>query len=166
MGFNWNHLRYSLFAGIGSFIGILIVSLISIKFANFGHYSKWLIAPIGASAALVFVAPHSPYAQPYNIIFGNSLSALMGIIALHITKDISIAAAIAVGLAVFFMQVLRVMHPSGGGVALLAVLTNVTDLGFVFFPTFINSCILVGVAYIFHKLNKHKYPNIHHHNTE
>jgi CBS domain-containing membrane protein len=38
-----------------------------------------LVAPIGASAVLVFAVPASPLAQPRAVIGGNVVSALVGI---------------------------------------------------------------------------------------
>jgi CBS-domain-containing membrane protein len=35
--------------------------------------SIWLIAPMGASAVLVFAVPASPLAQPWSVIVGNTL---------------------------------------------------------------------------------------------
>ena len=39
----------------------------------------WLVAPLGASAVLVFAVPASPMAQPWAVVGGNSLSALVGV---------------------------------------------------------------------------------------
>ena len=37
-----------------------------------------IVAPLGASAVLVFAVPSSPLAQPWSIVGGNVLSALIG----------------------------------------------------------------------------------------
>lgn len=44
----------------------------------------WLVAPLGASAVLVFGVPAGPLAQPWAVVGGNTLSALAA--ATHSTK--------------------------------------------------------------------------------
>jgi len=39
----------------------------------------WLVAPMGATAVLVFVVPSSPMAQPWAAVVGNTVSAAVGI---------------------------------------------------------------------------------------
>ena len=39
----------------------------------------WLIAPFGASAVLVYAVPNSPLAQPWSVVMGNTLSALVAL---------------------------------------------------------------------------------------
>ena len=44
-----------------------------------GDAAVWLIAPMGASAVLLFCLPGSPLAQPWPVIAGNCVSALVGV---------------------------------------------------------------------------------------
>jgi len=39
------------------------------------------VAPLGASSVLVFAVPASPLAQPWSVVGGNCVSALVGIAA-------------------------------------------------------------------------------------
>ncbi|SFD34787.1 CBS domain-containing membrane protein [Bosea sp. CRIB-10] len=84
--------------------------------------SPLVVAPIGASAVLVFVVPASPLAQPWPVIGGNVISALVGLAVGWAVPDLTIAAALAVVLAIAIMSLTRSLHPPGGAVALTAVL--------------------------------------------
>jgi hypothetical protein len=55
--------------------------------------AAWLVAPLGASAVLVFAVPSSPLAQPWSVIGGNTLSALVGAACAHFIHDPAWAAA-------------------------------------------------------------------------
>ena len=44
-----------------------------------GDMDPWFIAPMGASAVLLFLLPASPLAQPWAILGGNLVSALIGV---------------------------------------------------------------------------------------
>lgn len=82
----------------------------------------WLVAPMGASAVLIFAVPASPLAQPWPVIGGNLVSALVGIILGHLVEEPLLAASLAVGLAIAVMGVARCLHPPGGAAALLYAL--------------------------------------------
>jgi CBS domain-containing membrane protein len=71
--------RERLRAVAGAGLGLLVTALLSHWLAGPLHASVWLIAPLGASAVLVFAVPASPLAQPWSVIGGNTLSALVGI---------------------------------------------------------------------------------------
>ena len=112
----------------------------------------WLVAPMGASAVLVFAVPASPMAQPWPVVGGNTLSALVGVAVLsqlqHILP-IELTAALAVAGAIAVMVTLRCLHPPGGATALMMVLGGIADPGFAFYPVLLNSALLVmaGIAY-------------------
>src|SRR5450830_1606221 len=82
----------------------------------------WLIAPMGASAVLLFAVPASPLAQPWSIIGGNLVSALVGVSYAKLVAEPALAAALAIALAIACMFALRCIHPPSGAVALTAVL--------------------------------------------
>ena len=67
----------------------------------------------GASAVLLFAVPASPLAQPWSIIGGNTISALMGIIAAYFIRDPIIATGVGVSLAIGAMSFTRCLHPPG-----------------------------------------------------
>ncbi len=138
-----------LIAAAGGGLGIGCVAWVSLWLAQVFHLSAWLAAPVGASAVLVFTTPASPFAQPFAVIGGNTVSALAGILAVHLIHDPVIAAGAAVGLAITAMAALRCLHPSGGGVALLCVLQQVGDPLFALFPTAVNSALLVATTVVY-----------------
>ncbi|UFH51096.1 HPP family protein [Pseudomonas sp. KNUC1026] len=116
--------REKLRASIGAALGILLAALGAAWWSQglAAHTSPLLalvlVAPLGASAVLVFALPSSPLAQPWSVIGGNTLSALVGIACSRWVPDATVAAAMAVGLAIAVMMALRCLHPRGrGGVA-------------------------------------------------
>ncbi len=66
-----------------------------------------LIASMGASAVILFIIPGSPLAQPWPFVGGHLVSGLTGLMINHYQSDLTIAAALAVGLAVLMMILLR-----------------------------------------------------------
>lgn len=81
-----------------------------------------LVAPLGASAVLVFCVPASPLSQPWPVIGGDLLSAAVGLIAGHMVGDPWIAGSVAVAAAIAVMSLARCLHPPGGACALLCAL--------------------------------------------
>jgi CBS domain-containing membrane protein len=83
---------------------------------------KQMLPPMGASAVILFTLPHSPLAQPWSLVGGLSVSALIGLLCGHLIPLPMVAAALAVALAIFAMAALRCLHPPGGALALLTAL--------------------------------------------
>lgn len=104
---------------------------------------------------LVFAVPASPLAQPWPVIGGNSLSALVGFVAALLISEPGIAATIAVPLAILGMSLARCLHPPGGAVALLAATTS-SPLPL---PIALGSIFLIGVGWAFHRFSGHAYPH-------
>jgi len=148
----------------GALLGIGLTGLIcGLAFGN-GPHLPLLVAPMGASAVLLFAVPASPLAQPWSIIGGNTISALVGVAMLRLVPDPMIAAALAVALAMGAMSMLRCLHPPGGAAALTAVLGGpaVVASGYVFplIPVGLNSTLLVLIGWLFHQISRrHTYPH-------
>src|ERR1700738_3521876 len=62
----------------GALLGILLTGLVSHWALGSSAPLPLLIAPMGASAVLLFGVPASPLAQPWSIIGGNLLSGTVG----------------------------------------------------------------------------------------
>ena len=86
-------------SAVGGFLGIFGILLIS----------QWLLGPdvavmivpsMGASAVLLFAAPHAPFSQPWNVIGGHSLSAIIGVACWQWIPDFTVAASASVELLV------------------------------------------------------------------
>ncbi|MBY5407586.1 HPP family protein [Rhizobium leguminosarum] len=157
-------LRERLIACFGALLGIGLTGVISGYLFGQGPHLPLIVAPMGASAVLLFAVPASPLAQPWSIIGGNTISALMGIIAAYFIRDPIIATGVGVSLAIGAMSFTRCLHPPGGAAALTAVLGGPVVAGwgflFPFVPVALNSCILVGLGLLFHKLSKRNYPHV------
>ena len=86
-----------LIAGVGATLclalSMLICSLLPIARADL----PLIVAPMGAAAVLIFAVPASPLAQPWPVIGGNTLSALVGILAFNHIAAPMIAAGAGVG---------------------------------------------------------------------
>ncbi|HEY0685441.1 MAG TPA: HPP family protein [Steroidobacter sp.] len=143
---------------VGALLGILITALLCRLFASAPGVA-WLIAPLGASAVLAFVVPASPLAQPWSVVGGNTLSALIGVLSVQLIDDPATAGAVAVGAAIAAMFALRCLHPPGGAVALLATLTHASSFEFVLFPVLLNSLLLVMVAIVYNTATGRPYPH-------
>ena len=117
------------------------------------------MASLGASALLVFALPGSPMAQPWAVIAGNTLSALIGISAAVLIDQSLLAMPIAASLSIMGMFILRCLHPPAAAVALIAVLGHVTHYRYALFPVMIDSVLLVMAGGIYSNLTGKAYPN-------
>lgn len=147
--------RERLRAMLGGLIGIAFTAWLSRCLHGQG---AWVVAPIGASAVLVFAVPASPLAQPWSVIGGNSLSALVGALCAMIIPDPALAGAVAVSGAIALMFALRCLHPPGGAAALLSALGAV-PLSFVLFPVAANCLLLVLAGIAYNGLTGRRYPH-------
>ena len=122
-----------------------------------------IVAPMGASAVLLFAVPASPLAQPWPVVGGNVVSALVGIAVAHVLGTGPIAAGAAVGLAIGAMSLARCLHPPGGAAALTAVIGGpaVASAGWSFavVPVGINALALLVIGWAFHRLSGRPYPH-------
>jgi CBS domain-containing membrane protein len=141
----------------GALLGILITGVLCRLSAVSG--ATWLIAPLGASAVLVFTLPASPLAQPWSVVGGNTLSALVAVLCVRFIHDPAIAGAVAVGAAIAIMFTFRCLHPPGGAVALLAALTHASSFGFVLFPVLANSFLLALAGVLYNTASGRRYPH-------
>lgn len=139
-------------AGIGGFVSIFLLILITGTVLEIPNASA-LIASMGASAVLLFAVPHGQLSQPWPVIAGHGVSALVGVACGKWIGSPPIAAACAVGISIALMHHLKCIHPPGGATALTAVIGGqaIHGLGFhfVLFPVLINAAMMVGVAVLF-----------------
>ncbi|PKO44712.1 MAG: hypothetical protein CVU30_02325 [Betaproteobacteria bacterium HGW-Betaproteobacteria-3] len=119
----------------------------------------WIVAPMGASAVLVFGVPASPMAQPWAVVGGNTLSALVAVACMHIAGPVNLAAAAAVALAIAVMFATRSLHPPGGATALLIVLSGATDPVIALAPVMLNSVLLCSVGLLWNNATGRQYPH-------
>ena len=150
-------------ACLGAFFGIVLTSVVSYWIVGPTTALPLLMAPIGASAVLLFGVPSSPLAQPWSILGGNTVAALVGVTFAILIKDPVIAAAFALSVAIGLMFALRCLHPPSGAVALTAVLggpaIHAAGYGFVIFPVGVNSLLLLLVALGYNNATRRTYPH-------
>lgn len=133
-------------AGLGAVLGLGLVAWI-------GHETgaPLLIAPLGATAVLLFSVPDSPLSQPANVIGGHALATLLALALAALLPDLPWwSAPLAVGLAIAAMAVARLTHPPAGATPLVVLQI---DPGVDFLVVTIGcSAALVAIAVLVHKL--------------
>ena len=172
--------RWRIVAGVA--LGLLVAGALSWAALRLVGASLWLMPPLGASAVLVFGLPASPLAQPWSVVAGNTVSALVGVVCtwlagaalsgLFSTFGIAmpvlpgagpagavLLAPLAAATAVGAMIMLRCLHPPGGAVAVLVVLGGIVDPAFALFPVAVNSLLLVLAGAVYNPLTGRRYPH-------
>lgn len=132
-------------AGFGSAIAIFVLAI--------GH--DWtrvatMVPSFGASCALVFAHPESPFAKPMNVIGGHLISSAFGLLTLATFGNGPIALAVGVALAIMGMMTTRTMHPPAGGDPLIVIATG-ASVGFLVTPILVGTVIVVGIGYLYRK---------------
>ena len=135
-----------LFSYIGSFIGIGALAYISIV-SNY----PLIAAPFGAAAVLVFAVPNSPLAQPRNLIFGNLVGGIVSLLMVYLFSSEPWVMALSVATAIKVMQLTKTLHPPGGAVALVGVMSN-ADWTFIITPVLAGSIVLLLCTFIFNNI--------------
>lgn len=146
----------------GALLGIALTAWLSCLMLPAGLV-PWLVAPMGASAVLVFGVPGSPLAQPWAVVGGNTLSALVGVAVAQAIADVPVAAAVAVAGAIAVMFALRCLHPPGGASALYAVMAApaLAPLGYRFAltPVLVNAVVLTLAGVVYNSATRRPYPH-------
>lgn len=146
--------------------GLAILALIAIStHALPAGGAAALITSMGASAVLLFGVPHGQLSQPWPVIAGHGVSALIGVTCAQCIPYPAIAAACAVGLSIAAMQQLKCIHPPGGATAFTAVMggSAIHQLGFSFvvFPVLTNALVMVLLAVVInYAFHWRRYPSV------
>lgn len=146
-----------LISALGAFLGI-----VSVYWATrwcfpqgFMHTAGTLImvTSMGATAVLLFAVPQGALSQPWSVIGGHLLSAIVGVCCQQWFPYQTWTPALAVGLAVGVMHYARCMHPPGGATALAAVIGGAEiyrlGFGYLVFPIGINVASILLMALVF-----------------
>merc|ERR1712093_162555 len=158
---------------LGSFFGVALIATMtrSAAFSGGTRSAPIVAGSFGAEAVLLYAAHESPLTQPRNVIFGNAVSAVIGVaLAKGFTQlpgfqigevgDANwAAAALAVSCAIAAMQLLEVTHPPGGATALLAVtIPAVYRLSWFYVADIVaSSCVMLAWALITNNLGNRRY---------
>ena len=144
---------------LGAFLGLMLVLTIAKYLGEIGGLDEWLMASLGASALLVFALPGSPMAQPWAVIAGNTVSALVGITIANLIKEPLLAMPIAASMSILGMFILRCLHPPAAAVALIVVLGHVLHYRYALFPVMVDSILLVMAGALYSNMTGKNYPN-------
>jgi CBS-domain-containing membrane protein len=141
--------REKFIAATGALLAIAATMAVSLHAVG-TQGAALLVASMGASAVLLFAVPHGALSQPWALVGGHLVSALIGVSCALFVSNPFVAGPLAVALAIFAMHQLRCIHPPGGATALSAVVggAEVHALGyqFVLTPVLLNVGIMLLVA--------------------
>ena len=146
-----------------SVLGVVLtlLAMISLGFllASHGNTSSWIVASMGASAFLLFILPSSPMAQPWAVIGGSCVSALVGVVCTNFVHELAFLIPLSAGIAILAMFSLRCLHAPAAALAVLIPLSGLTDFHFVLFPVLGNAVLLVVCAILYNSLTGKPYPH-------
>jgi CBS domain-containing membrane protein len=149
-------------AGLGAFIGLWLTGYFLLSPGVDLEYGLYLVAPLGASAVLLFAVPNSPLAQPWSAVIGNTVAALVGVAISMFIYEPPLRIAVAVALAIIVTFMLRAVHPPAGAVAMTAAMSPeaVEHLGFWFAlaPIATGTASLVLIAMAYARVTGRRYP--------
>jgi len=150
-------LREKVISGVGGFLGIFGIFMTSSWLLD-PNVAVFIVPSMGASAVLLFAAPHVPFSQPWNVFGGHVVSAVIGVACYQLIPNYAVAASASVGIAISIMYLLRCTHPPGGATALAAVIgsAKLHHLGYSyeFAPILLNTVTILAVAVAFNAMFK------------
>jgi len=163
------HVREIPLSTLGGFLGIFGIFMTS-QWLLDPEVSVLIVPSMGASAVLLFAAPHAAFSQPWNVIGGHAISAIIGVACWQWIPDQAVAASASVGLAIGAMYFARCIHPPGGATALAAVIGSekLHQLGYAYeyAPVLLNATVILLVAILFNGLFKWRRYPVHLHMKE
>ncbi|KAJ2664361.1 hypothetical protein IWW48_000879 [Coemansia sp. RSA 1200] len=157
-------LIWAVYSGFTSFAAILVLGVIS-KYGKTikDHHLPFAIAPIGASAVLVFGVPSSPLAQPRNVVVGHMIAALTGTFLHEIFKHTGeslwwLPGSLSVGISIGLMGLTNCYHPPAGATAFIAGFST-SDFArvnwwFALYPVLPQVLILVALGILFNNFSR------------
>ncbi|AGZ34489.1 HPP family protein [Pseudomonas sp. SWI6] len=147
-------------AAFGALLGLFLAGWLT-SLAYGPGIALHLLGPLAASAVLVFAVHSGPLAQPWSVVGSYALAGAVGLAMRQGLGSELWVAAVALGLSLVLMCLLRCLHPPGGGVAVSAVLADagLTALGdHLLEPVLLDALILVTVAVIYNRMTGVRYP--------
>ncbi|MCE5981516.1 HPP family protein [Pseudomonas sp. LF19] len=147
-------------AGVGALLGLFLAGF-ACSLAFGPTVALHLLGPLAASAVLLFAVHSGALAQPWPFVGSYASATAVGLVLHHCFGSALWVAALALGVAILVMCLLRCLHPPGGGVAVSVVLadSSLAALGDqVFEPIMLNALVLVAVAVIYNRLTGVRYP--------
>jgi len=148
-------LQKALIAGFFSTITIGVLTILTYK-STLGYF---IAGSFGSSMVLLFGFPESPFAQPKNVFFGHLCTALVGVIFVNfVPLPIYMNIALGVGVGVFFMILLNIVHPPAGGNPIMVIIGS-ASYDYLINPIIFGCIIILLLAILINKfLLKKNYP--------
>jgi CBS domain-containing membrane protein len=147
-------------AAIGMALGTLLsVWVCSLVFGN--EVAFHLIGPLGASAVLLFAVSSGALAQPWSILGGYLIAAVIALLTAHVLGRTLGSACLAAGLAVVLMCWLRCLHPPAGALALTLVLADPATIAMDWLalePVMLGAAVMLLCALAYNNLSRVPYP--------
>ncbi len=142
-GISW--LRW-LKAGLGAFAAFAVALLLGDVTG-----ASIIVAPMAASAVLIYGVPQSPFSQPAHVIGGHCLAAATAIAADHFLPPGPWTLAGTVAGIIVLLGLVHLTHPPAAAMALGVMLTH-PSWDFLLTPVLSSSVTLVAVAVLVHWL--------------
>ena len=145
----------ALIAGFFSAITIGVLSVLTYKTV----LGLFIAGSFGSSMVLLFGFPESPFAQPKNVFFGHFITALVGVLFVNfIPLPIYVSIAGAVGIGIFFMIILDVVHPPAGGNPIMVIIGS-ASFEYLINPVIFGCILILLIEILVNKfLLKKNYP--------
>ena len=145
----------AILAGVFSAFTIGVLTVLTYKSA----LGLFIAGSFGSSMVLLFGFPESPFAQPKNVFFGHLVTALVGVIFVaFVPLPMFVNIALAVGVGIFFMILLNVVHPPAGGNPIMVIIGS-ASYDYLINPIIFGCIIILLLAIIINKyLLKKNYP--------
>ena len=149
-------LQKAIIAGFFSTVTIGVLTILTYK-STLGYF---IAGSFGSSMVLLFGFPESPFAQPKNVFFGHLCTALVGVIFVNfVPLPIYINIALGVGMGVFFMILLNIVHPPAGGNPIMVILGS-ASYEYLINPIIFGCIIILLLAILVNKfLLQKNYPS-------
>lgn len=135
-------------AGVGGAVAIALVGLVALWSGQ-----PWVLGSFGASCVMLFGYPDLPFSQPRHVLGGHVLSSFIGLACLTLLGPAWWSMALAAGLAIAAMILLRVPHPPAGSNPVIVYLGH-PGWGFLLFPTLAGVLVLLAVALAYNNLTR------------
>ena len=148
-------LQKALIAGFFSAFTIGVLTVLTYK-STLGYF---IAGSFGSSMVLLFGFPESPFAQPKNVFFGHSCTAIVGVIFVNLVPlPIYINIALGVGAGVFLMILLNIVHPPAGGNPIMVIIGS-ASYDYLISPIIFGCIIILLIAILVNKfLLQKNYP--------
>ena len=121
-----------------------------------------LLGPLAASSLLLFAVPSGALAQPWSLLGSYAVACLSAALVGHYAGDaVLLSAALALGLSMLLMYLLRCLHPPGGAMALCLMVGGADFQGAgltLMLPVLSGALVLLLSALLYNNLTGVRYP--------